>query len=224
MWQWWGSRQDGASPEREGRMNSLLSWHRMVRVLPVRVLLAALALPGFLLGMFALTSSPAQAQAVGATAPASGHVTILVLDMSGSMAQNDPNGLRCSAANAYIDLSGPGEFVGVVGLDNSSGARGGAHNFEMAGWTIAPSEMATVNARQAMRSAIAGKSNNCRPDQATPTYDSLAQASAMLSSATQGGKLSGSVILLTDGDPDPDTQDQINAIQQDLVPQFKAHN
>src|SRR5579875_860241 len=59
----------------------------------------------------------------------SGHVTIIVLDMSGSMAQNDPNGYRCSAANAYIDLSRPGSFIGVIGLDNNNGATGGPHNF-----------------------------------------------------------------------------------------------
>jgi hypothetical protein len=151
-------------------------------------------------------------------------VTILVLDMSGSMGGNDPNGLRCSAANAYIDLSGPGSFVGVVGLDSPNGARGGPHNFQTAGWTIDPQEMATVNARQALRDAIAAKSSNCRPDSATPTYDSLARAEAMLASATQGGKLSGSVILLTDGAPDPNTDDQINAVKQELVPQFKSHN
>jgi hypothetical protein len=107
-----------------------------------------------LLGLSAVAGISLSAQAHAATsstrsapsAPA-GHVTILVLDMSGSMGGNDPNGLRCSAANAYIDLSGPGSFVGVVGLDSPNGARGGPHNFQTAGWTIDPQEMATVNAR-----------------------------------------------------------------------------
>ncbi len=174
-------------------------------------------------------SLSAQAHAATQSAPSapaspSGHVTILVLDMSGSMAGNDPNGLRCSAANAYIDLSGPGSYVGVVGLDSPNGARGGTHNFQTAGWTLDPQEMATVNSRKALRDAIAAKSNNCRPDSATPTYDSLAKAEAMLATATKGGQLSGSVILLTDGDPDPNTDDQINAVKQELVPQFKSHN
>jgi hypothetical protein len=107
-----------------------------------------------LLSLSAVASVSLNAQAHAATpsvpsvpsAPA-GHVTILVLDMSGSMVDNDPNGLRCSAANAYIDLSGPGSYVGVVGLDSPNGARGGAHNFQTAGWTLDPQEMATVNAR-----------------------------------------------------------------------------
>src|SRR5579871_887531 len=157
-------------------------------------------------------------------AASANHVTVIILDMSGSMAQNDPNGLRCSAANAYIDLSGPGDFVGVVGLD-SNGASGGPHNFgSTVDWGLTPRELATVNARQGLRAAIQQKSNGCRPDGDTPTYDALAKAEAMLASATQNGAISGSVILLTDGTPYPDTNAQISAIQQELAPQFKAHN
>jgi len=48
----------------------------------------------------------------------------------------------------------------------------------------------------------------------------------MLADATkgsQGGNLTGSVILLTDGDPDPQTDAQVAAVRNDLVPQFKSH-
>lgn len=62
---------------------------------------------------------------VNQAASTPGHVTILVLDMSGSMQQNDPAGIRCSAANAYIDLSAQNDEIGVVGLDNGDGATGG---------------------------------------------------------------------------------------------------
>ena len=152
-----------------------------------------------------------------------GHVTVIILDMSGSMSENDPDGLRCSAANAYIDLSGPGDFVGVVGLDGT--ATGGPHNFGVAvNWGLAPREMSTVNARQALINAVAEKSNQCQPDDDTPTYDALSQALAMLATSTQGGAYSGSVILLTDGTPYPSTNAQISAIQTQLVPQFKAHD
>ncbi len=168
----------------------------------------------------------AQTQAKGMRPlDSSKHVTILVLDMSGSMSQNDPDGLRCSAANAYIDLSGPGDDIGVVGLDDPGGATGGSHNFPQAvDWGLAPREMATVAERQALITSIKQKSNNCAPDAATPTYDALAKAEQMLANATQGGQISGSVILLTDGVPDPDTNAQISAIKSDLVPQFKSHN
>jgi hypothetical protein len=169
-------------------------------------------------------SNAANVQAISKSSkPAAnkGHVTILVLDMSGSMSTNDPNNLRCSAANAFIDLSGPGEFVGVVGLDNNTGARNG--QFQSALVWAQPTEMATDAERKGLQNIIARKSNNCRPDSTTPTYNALKQAFDMLSSATQGGQIPGSVILLTDGVPAPDTDTQINAIQTDLAIQFKNH-
>lgn len=200
-----------------------------------RLVLPSLAISALLLlslSMYATTtvsalarqpSNPARAlQAPAASAP-KGHVTIIVLDMSGSMAQNDPDGVRCSATNGYIDLSGPGDFIGVIGLDNSTGARGGAHDFQLAQVYAQPSEMATVSARSALKQAIARQSNSCQPDSSTPTYDSLVQALSMLQSATHGGQIPGSVILLTDGAPDPDGPAQISAIKQDLVPKFKQN-
>lgn len=151
-----------------------------------------------------------------------GHVTIIVLDMSGSMSQNDPDGLRCSAANAYIDLSGVGDAIGVVGLDNNNGTTGGAHNYQLAQKWSDPVDMSTQQARHALQQTIASKSNGCKPDSTTPTYDALNQALGMLQTATHGGQ-SGSVILLTDGTPAPQTNAQISAIQSELTPQFKAH-
>jgi hypothetical protein len=161
-------------------------------------------------------------------AAASGHVTILVLDMSGSMSQNDPDRIRCSAANAYIDLTGPGDLVGAIGLDQGSGARGGPYNFMLAlNWSD-PVKMDILSDREALKQKIAQSSGNCRPDEFTPTYDALSKAIDMLTSATQGKKLSGSVILLTDGVPCSDNAcsdqgQQISAIKSDLVPKFQQH-
>lgn len=149
-----------------------------------------------------------------------GAVTILVLDMSGSMAQSDPDGLRCSAANAFIDLSGPGNYIGLVALDGA-GQTGGAHNFQLAQTWADPTEMATPQQRQALQQTLKEKSRNCQPHSSTPTYDALARAAHMLQQSTQGGALTGSVVLLTDGVPDPNTSEQINAIQHDLLPTFK---
>lgn len=181
------------------------------------MLLASLLLALFALCCPALVSAHANQRAQRA-APA-GHVTILVLDMSGSMTQNDPNGLRCSAANAYIDLSGPGDYIGAVGLDGNGS--GGPNGFGGAQAWAAPAEMATVNDRATLRQTIAQRSNNCKPDSYTPTYDALSQALGMLKSATAHSGLSGSVILLTDGAPAPQQDAQIAAIQHDLLPQFK---
>lgn len=172
---------------------------------------------GLLAALFlGLPAGPASAAARALGAAATGQVTIIILDMSGSMSDNDPQGNRCSAANAYIDLSGPGDFVGVIALDGRAGS-------ETSSYVIAPpAEMATAAARQALRQAIAQKTNNCAPDGDTPTANALQSALGMLASATQGG-LPGSVILLTDGIPYPDTTGQINTINTTIVPQFKQH-
>lgn len=158
-------------------------------------------------------------------ASASGHVTVIVLDMSGSMATNDPNGIRCSAADAYIDLSGPGDYIGVIGLDNSNGARGGPHNFELSQVWATPTEVAIPAQHTALENAIASKSNSCAPDNSTPTYDALNQSLTMLHNATQNGQIPGSVILLTDGVPAPDNDhnQQVAAIEAELVPQFQKN-
>jgi hypothetical protein len=194
----------------------------------VRLLFAVVALGIALLPLSPLASSKVFAHAGAASslpaAPApSGHVTVIALDMSGSMGGNDPNGLRCSAANAYVDLSGPGDFVGVVGLDNN-GSTGEQHNFPLAQIWAQPVELATVATRQQLRATIAAKSHNCRPDAATPTYDALQQSLNMLVKTTAQTHLSGSVILLTDGVPAPQQNEQISAIQKDLIPQFKQHD
>lgn len=197
------------------------------RRVPTRLLLAVVAL-GFLLSpltplaLFIASAHPASSGITAASAP-TGHVTIIALDMSGSMGANDPNGLRCSAANAYIDLSGPGDFIGVVGLDNN-GSTGGAHNFPLAQVWAKPVEMATVAARKQLRDTIAAKSHNCKPDAATPTYDALQQSLTLLTTSTAQTHLPGSVILLTDGVPAPQQNEQISAIQKDLAPQFKQHD
>lgn len=190
-----------------------------------RLFLAVMSLSLALIPFVPLTALAHQSNIsdIQTTADLSGHVTILALDMSGSMGSNDPNGLRCSAAYAYIDLSGPGDFIGVVGLDNN-GPTGGAHNFPLAQIWSEPIEMATVAARKQLRDTIASKSHNCKPDAATPTYDALHQSLTMLTTATAKTHLPGSVILLTDGVPAPQQNEQINAIQQDLLPQFKQQN
>lgn len=192
------------------------------------LLSAAGALLGVVPGGTPVAAAAAPRLAINSTSPA-GHVTVLVLDMSGSMGNpgtggNDPQGLRCSAANAYIDLSGPGDFVGVVGLTNTTSARGGPHNFETADWSLQPSELSTVARRQQLRGAIQQQSGHCAGNGGTPTYDALAKAEAMLARATSGGAIPGSAILLTDGVPDPDTGAQVAAIKSDLIPQFKAHS
>src|SRR5437660_873834 len=82
------------------------------------------------------------------TVVASGHVTSLVLDMSGSMSGNDPYKVRCAAADTYISLSRPGEYVGLIGLVNQDGHAHG--RFQTAEVWAPPIEM-TYSGRQQLQ-------------------------------------------------------------------------
>ncbi len=185
----------------------------------LRMIFAAAAALTLALSSFITAPRPALA----ATQTSAGHVTIIILDMSGSMSQNDPNGLRCSAANAYIDLSGSGDEIGVIGLDSGANPQPGAQGFQAAQTWANPVDVSTLSARTALLQTISQKSQNCRPDANTPTFDALSKAYAMLQSAAAGGK-TGSVILLTDGAPYPSAQNQIQAINTQLVPKYQANN
>ncbi|MBA3825220.1 MAG: hypothetical protein H0X24_15140, partial [Ktedonobacterales bacterium] len=190
--------------------------HRPLRVCALLLLAVVAAWPGAM----------AHANRLAAIA---GHVTVIVLDMSGSMAGNDPLGLRCSAANAYIDLSGSNpndsvtNYVGIVGLanDNASGTSGGAHGFRLAQVWADPTATNDPANRNQLRQTIAAKSKNCAPNGNTPTYDSLAKAYGMLDSFLGAhSDLTGSVILLTDGNPDPQGDTQVADVNKEIVPKF----
>lgn len=207
------------------------------RVLAGGILIAMLTIAASLSLSLATITYAAQTKATHFQTPVSvpqkyqaqgGHVTIITLDMSGSMGGsggNDPNGLRCSAADAYIDLSGsdPNDYIGLIGLDNNSGKTTGTHNFLTAQDWQTPLNVATIQNRNQLKQTITQKSNSCSPDGYTPTYNALNDAYTMLQSATkQPGVTSGSVILLTDGIPCPNVDEQINAIKSDLLPKFQA--
>lgn len=54
-------------------------------------------------------------------APASDFVsTVLIVDSSGSMSQNDPGGRRLDASNAYLTVSLPNDEVGIVDFDHAA--------------------------------------------------------------------------------------------------------
>lgn len=145
-----------------------------------------------------------------------GHVTSLVLDMSGSMSGNDPNKVRCAAADTYISLSRPGEFVGLIGLVNQDGRANTDGRFQKAEVWSPPIEM-TYSGRQQLQQIIAAR---CSPTGNTPTYDALTQAYKQLSEAIGTSGMSGSVVVLTDGEPQPDPDQQISAIESELLPRF----
>lgn len=154
-----------------------------------------------------------------------GHVTILILDMSGSMGNNDPQEVRCSAADAYIDLSKHGDEIGVVALTSGNEHVSGLERAQV--WQE-PTPMDVVSEREQLKRIIQNRppgTPSCQhPSGNTPTFDALRQALRMLGDATGGKNVQGSAILLTDGQPFPDSGGQIQAIESDLIPQFQKHH
>lgn len=143
-----------------------------------------------------------------------GRITILILSMANTMSTNDPTGIRCSAADAYIEQSRQNDQVGIIGLDNEAQI-----------WQK-PTPMNTGNAQQQAQQVIATRSNNCQADTvgSNPLYDALNQSLTMLEATTNEGALSGSVLLLTDTLPFPNSSSQMTDIKKNLVPRFQQNN
>jgi hypothetical protein len=146
-----------------------------------------------------------------------GHITVIVLDMSGSMNGNDQQAVRCSAAEAFIDLSGSGDQVGIVSLSSAG---------PMVWHEPGPTDVASQRdeLKQAIEQRPADTPDCQHPFGNTPTYGALMQAFHMLEGATQGGDITASVILLSDGVPTPDTDQQVLRIQKEVIPQFEQHH
>ncbi|MBN1483886.1 MAG: VWA domain-containing protein [Chloroflexia bacterium] len=139
------------------------------------------------------------------------NVTVLVLDMSGSMdsADRDPENIRCSAAQLYIDLAGEEEYVGLVTFPRRDSE-------ERAGVVFAPASMGGQ-----FRPRV-----SCHADGWTPMAEALQLAYDLLADATRGEARTGSIILMSDGEPEgleeSSAQNQKRAIRQ-LLPQFQNH-
>jgi VWA domain-containing protein len=154
----------------------------------------------------ASSPAPTPSSTPGAAAP---RVTSLVLDMSGSMAWNDPDDIRCAAARAFIGFSRPGERVGVIGFNGTRATP----------WTRDGQAVeTTAQGRDELQGDV---SRNCTtPSGNTPTYDALNQAWQQLAAVPGGGPRAA--VLLTDGEPtgDRSTPDLIARIEHELVPRF----
>lgn len=195
----------------------------------IRSLLNAFILAAVCIGLSSVVSSVAPiAHAHAIAVPQRSvdmpdRVTILILGMSATMSTNDPTNIRCSVADTYIDMSKPNDVIGVIGLDNNDGSHeNGPYTFETAKTLLPPTQLNAPNAQQQMQQEIETRSNQCRADGATPTYDALSTAFTMLKYQTNGGQLPGSVVLFTDSLPSPDTNGQITAIHT-LLPQFQHY-
>ena len=83
------------------------------------MLLALLAL----LAPLAVYAPAARAQVKPAALDTQRSDVVLVIDNSGSMRENDPNFLRLAAAKLFIDLSDPGDKIGIVVQSDSGHTR-----------------------------------------------------------------------------------------------------
>ncbi|HEY1351691.1 MAG TPA: vWA domain-containing protein [Ktedonobacteraceae bacterium] len=149
---------------------------------------------------------------------ATGHVTILILDMSSSMVGNDSAQVRCQAAEAFIDLNGPGNMVGVIGMAGEQ-----AQVWQTPLPTDVTSERATL--KRAIEQRPPGSPDCQNPSGNTPTASALNLAWDMLNTTTARENLLGSAILLSDGVPTPDDRNtQSKTIQYNLLPRFQQRH
>lgn len=191
---------------------------RRKAIWPLLILAGILALTGepFLLSHHTVQARARESNPARET-PA-GHVTILILDMSGSMADNDPAQVRCQAAEAFIDLNGPGNMVGLIGMTGTQ-----AQVWQQPSPTDVTSERAAL--KQAIEKRPPGSPSCQNPAGNTPTASALSVAWDMLDTTTAQQNLLGSVILLSDGVPDPDIDNsQTNMIQNILIPRFQQRH
>ena len=185
-----------------------------------------------LIGIGLITAVPTSAhimQMGGGTTTLSpsvpGQVTILVLDMSSSMSSNDALEIRCSAAEVYIDLSNQEDLIGIIGLTNSDGTRDREGFLNASVWQE-PFPVDVESQRQQLKDAIAQRppgTPSCEhPFGSTPLYDALTKAFGLLSQTTHTpqGDLQGSVVMLTDGQPDSDADIQMDKVRSELIPKF----
>ena len=119
---------------------------------------------------------------------------VLVIDNSGSMRQNDPQYLRLAAAKLFVDLTDPGDKIGVVVLSGARQTR------------LLTPRMMRANDRDDLRELKDAIDRIRREPMGEETHmgTALELAYAMLESTTQGNMRANQnqfVVMLTDGLP-----------------------
>jgi Mg-chelatase subunit ChlD len=154
-------------------------------------------------------------------------MTIVVLDQSGSMRldlpekrprtkASDPLGLRCSAVRLLADLATTRDSLGLIKLESHDDTTDSTAD-RTAEVLLAPMAMGTAQSRDMFKAKVDcdHATNN------TPIADALLKAYEQLAAAKRdrGSSFVGRVILLTDGDPQPQRETQLQEIAQ-LLPHF----
>jgi len=118
---------------------------------------------------------------------------VLLIDNSGSMATNDPDGLRWSAAQLFVDLAVPGDRLAAVVFASDVTPLGDAANGALRS-VVGP------NDRQALKGLLRPRG----PIGATNMEGALTAALDLL--RRTGSVNRQVVVFLTDGEPDPPQQ------------------
>lgn len=165
-------------------------WFRTGRRWPIgRRTLAGLSAAVLLLVGVASQASP--------RAAAAGEIrnldVVLLIDNSGSMATNDPDGLRWSAAQLFVDLAAPGDRLAAVVFATDVTPLGNAANGNLHSVTQGGD-------RQALKALLSRR----EPGGATNMEGALTAALSLLRSAGSANRRV--VVFLTDGEPDPPQQ------------------
>lgn len=139
----------------------------------------------------------------GSDASGSQTVVLVILDESGSMDDNDPEGLRAEACSAFVDQLGSSDIVAV-----SDFGHGG----------VAPaSALRTLQSFTADKElARAACENTETGPTGTPIYGSVLDAVEVFLPAVQeeyGDSVNYSVLMLSDGEPDSDVADPEVALE-----------
>jgi len=114
----------------------------------------------------------------------------LVIDTSGSMADTDPLKLRETAANIFIDLLSPEDYLGII-------------TFDTATTVVQPLQMVNDSAGKAMFKQSLAPNVEARGD--TNYKVALDEAFNQLA-GLQESNVRKVVVFITDGEPDPDSR------------------
>ena len=118
---------------------------------------------------------------------------VLAIDNSGSMGSNDPQGLRWSAAQLFVDLANVGDRIAAYSFADSAEPLGEAANGNLA-------SVLDTSSRLAAKAALAPRP----PDGYTNMEDTLRQALDLLQGNDTGNRQV--IVFLTDGKPEPEGQ------------------
>ena len=165
-------------------LNTRAEYRRRAGILKLVVALAAL-----------LLFVPAPVLVAGTRAQSGAHNldVVLVIDNSGSMASNDPDGLRWSAAQLFVDLADSGDRIAALTFSAEVQLLGESREGDL-------TRIDDDGSRDRLKSTLGRR----EPEGATNMDAALRAAEELLSDNAVGNRQI--IVFLTDGWPEPESQ------------------